>query len=91
MYPLYRSSETRYVYSILLPQPLDQSNIDQPPKILPPSIAEFLAMVTDIPPVYVQDMWDILKEHLWTSLALAFMDEDFDLFKCFGWQRGLSE
>ena len=76
---------------ILLPQPLNQSNVDQPPEILPPSIAEFLAAVTDIATVYVQDMWDLLKEHLWNSPVLAFVDEDFELFKSFGWQRGLSE
>jgi hypothetical protein len=50
---------------ILLPQPLDQSNINQPPEILPPSIAEFLAAVTDVSTAHIQNMWDILKEHLW--------------------------
>ncbi len=42
---------------MLLPQPVDQ-NIDEPPEILPPTIAKFLALAQGIPaePSYIPNM-----------------------------------
>jgi len=76
---------------ILLPQPLDQSSFDEPPEILSPTIAKFLADAMDIPLVHVQESWDILKDYLWNSPILPLVDADFDVFRSFGWQMGLSE
>jgi len=38
---------------ILLPQPFEQSQISEPPEILPPSIAGFLAATMDIPTTHI--------------------------------------
>ena len=76
---------------ILQPQPLDQSNIDKPPDILPPSIVYFLNKALQIPLKSVQDSWDILKDCLWECEKVPLRKDDYELFKQFGWDRGISE
>jgi len=76
---------------ILLSQPLDQSNISNPPEILPPTIATFLSVALDIPAENMQDGWDVLKEFLWNCPKVPLLDEDYEAFKVFGWELGLSE
>jgi len=76
---------------ILLPQPVDQSNISEPPKILPPTIAKFLALATGIPVEHMQESWGVLKEYLWSCpTKVPLLDKDYEAFKAFGWQLGLS-
>jgi hypothetical protein len=74
---------------ILLPQPVDQS-VDKPPEILPPTIAKFLALAMGIPVEHMQAGWDVLKGYLWSCLKVPLVDEDYEAFKVFGWQLGLS-
>jgi len=75
---------------MLLPQPVDQSNIDEPPEILPPTIAKFLALALGLPAEHMQVSWDVLKEYLWTCPKVPLLDEDYEAFEAVGWQLGLS-
>lgn len=63
---------------ILLPQPLDESHPDMPPKILSPSIVQFLAGALSLTPTDVQTSWDILRTYLWRCQAVPLIPEDFD-------------
>ncbi len=49
------------IEDMLLPQPVDQSNIDEPPEILPPTIAKFLALALGLPAEHMQVSWDVLR------------------------------
>ncbi len=75
---------------ILLPQPVDQSNVNEPPEILPPTIAKFLAFAMGTPVEHMQASWDVLKGYLWSCHKVPLLDEDYEAFKVFGWQLGLS-
>ncbi|KAJ3497491.1 hypothetical protein NLJ89_g10345 [Agrocybe chaxingu] len=77
-------------WDILLPQPLDQSNPDCAPKVLPPSIAAFLSEALRIPQKFIQDSWDILKDYLWETEVVGLTEGDYKVFKCFGWEKGLT-
>lgn len=46
---------------ILLPQPLDQSDVSMLPELLLSSVAGFLSDALGIDEEYIQDSWDILK------------------------------
>ena len=72
---------------IMLAQPVDQ--VTEPPEILPPIIVRFLAEALQISDI--QASWDILKEQLWFGLNVALEDEEYRLYKQFGWEKGLSE
>ena len=72
---------------ILLAQPASQ--MVEPPDILPPVIVQFLAEALQISDV--QASWDVLKGQLWFCPTISLRDEDYELFKQFGWEKGLSE
>jgi hypothetical protein len=72
---------------ILLAQPAVE--VTSPPEVLPLSIVEFLGVALHISDV--QASWDIMKDHLWICNETAIGDEEFAIFKQFGWERGLSE
>ena len=74
---------------IRLPQPLDES-LDMPPTFLPRSIVQFLASTLSLTIQDVQASWDILHSHLWQCQVLPLIQEDYDAFKQFGWEIGLS-
>jgi hypothetical protein len=76
---------------ILQPQPLDQSTNDKAPDILPPSIVYFLNKALQIPLNLVQPSWDILKDCLWECKKVPLKKDDYELFKQFGWDKGISE
>jgi hypothetical protein len=78
-------------HDILQPQPLDQSDIDKPPDILPPSTVYFLNKALQIPLKYVQESWDILKDCLQDCKKVPLKKDDYELFKQFGWDKGISE
>ena len=73
---------------ILLPQPLDQSNVSMPPELLSSSVAGFLSDALGIDEEYIQDSWDILKFFVWECEMVALTSEDYDSFREFGWSRG---
>jgi hypothetical protein len=75
---------------IQLPLPLDQSNPECAPDILPPTIEEFLSKAVGIPLSCIEDLWDILKEHVWSASPALFFEDDLTLFKEHGWSLGLS-
>ena len=74
---------------ILLPQPLDESP-HTPLKILSPSIVQFMAGALSLTPKDVQTSWDILGTYLWHCRVVPLIQEDFDAFKSFRWELGLS-
>jgi hypothetical protein len=78
-------------HDILQPQPLDQSDFDKPPKILPPSIIFFLHMALEIPLEVIQASWDILKDYLWECKKVPLNKDDYEAFKKYGWEKGISE
>ena len=78
-------------HDILQPQLLDQSTIDKALDILPPSIVYFLNKALKIPLNLVQASWDILKACLWECKKVLLKKDDYELFKQFGWDKGISE
>ncbi|KAF8156683.1 hypothetical protein B0H34DRAFT_783090 [Crassisporium funariophilum] len=76
--------------NILLPQPLEQSNPKVPPDVLPLSLVEFLSLALNIEPKSIQDSWDILKYYVWECKTVPLTCEDFELFREFGWSRGIT-
>ena len=76
---------------ILLPQPLEESHSDKPPRILSPSIVQFLAGALSLAIKDVNTSWDILRTYLWNCQIVPLTPEDFDAFKHFGWELGLSK
>jgi hypothetical protein len=74
---------------ILLPQPLDQTDISMPPELLSSSVAGFLSDALEIDEEYIQDSWDILKFLVWECEMVALIGEDYDSFREFGWSRGI--
>ncbi len=87
---LYSRLISRLRNDIILAQPAVE--ITDPPEVIPLSIAEFLAAALHISLEDVQVSWDILKEHMWnSSKEVAIGGEECEMFKNFGWDRGLSE
>ena len=78
-------------HDILLPQPLDQSDVKMAPKILPSSIVYFLHKALVIPFEFVQVSWDVLKDCFWECKKEPLKKDDYKLFKKFGWEKGISE
>jgi hypothetical protein len=74
---------------ILLPQPLEQSDPDVPPDVLPLSLVDFLSLALKIEQEFIQDSWDILKYYVWECATVPLIYEDFELFRVFGWSRGI--
>ena len=77
---------------ILLPQPVEQTT-NNPPEVLPPSVALFLSKAIGIPLDGVSIVWDHLKPHvLQTEVppGLATDEDEFIMFQRFGWHLGLS-
>ena len=75
---------------IQLPQPLDESLPNVPPKFLSPSIVQFLAGALSLTTPSVQASWNILRIYLWQCQVVPLIQEDYNAFKCFGWQIGFS-
>jgi len=76
---------------ILQPQPINESNPTDTPTILPEPIARFLGKALSIPVEVMDDCWMILRGYAWEMPTTPLMQEDYDLFKQWGWQHGLSE
>ena len=76
---------------ILLPQPIDESNPTNAPSVLPQAIAEFIGRALSIPVEVMDNCWTILRDYAWEMPTMPLMREDYDLFKRWGWQCGLSE
>ncbi|KAF8972915.1 hypothetical protein BDZ97DRAFT_1912520 [Flammula alnicola] len=75
---------------ILLPQPLDHTDPSMPPEVLSSSLAGFLSEALQIDEEYIQDSWDILKFYVWECETVELTSEDYDLFRQFGWSRGIA-
>jgi hypothetical protein len=82
---------THLKHDILQPQPINESNPAFAPSILPESIALFLGNALSIPVEVMDDCWTILRDYAWEMPTAPLMRDDYDLFKHFGWQCGLSE
>ena len=75
---------------ILQPQPIHQSNPDDPPLHLPGPIVSFLASSLGISYDAMGDCWDIMREHIWEMPITPLMGDDYSLLKYFGWPLGIS-
>ncbi|EDR16177.1 uncharacterized protein LACBIDRAFT_321423 [Laccaria bicolor S238N-H82] len=75
---------------ILLPQPLEQTDPGVPPDVLPLSLVEFLSLALSIKQEFIQDSWDIMKYYIWECTTVPLIHEDFELFREFGWSRGIA-
>ena len=82
---------THLKHDILQPQPINESNPTNAPTILPQSIAIFLCKALSIPVEVMDDCWTILRGYAWEMPIMLLMQEDYNLFKQWGWQCGLSE
>ena len=76
---------------ILQPQPINESNPANTPTILPQPIARFLGNALSIPVEVMDDCWTILRGYAWEMTTMPLMQENYDLFKQWGWQCSLSE
>ena len=76
---------------ILQPQPINESNPTNAPTVLPQPIARFLGEALSIPVEVMDNCWTILRGYSWEMPTIPLMQEDYDLFKQWGWQYGLSE
>ena len=77
---------------INLPQPIGQSMDDcGPPEFLPPSIVEFFSRSFGLSQDNVQNAWEILKNVGWESELVALTQDDYDIFKLYGWDLGISK
>ena len=74
---------------ILLPQPLEQSDPNIPPDVLPLNLVNFLSLALKIEEEFVQDSWDILKYYVWECSTGPLVYKDFELFRQFGWSWGI--
>ncbi|KAF8964864.1 hypothetical protein BDZ97DRAFT_2001574 [Flammula alnicola] len=75
---------------ILQPQPIQQSNPATPPSHLPEPVLIFLGTALGIPLYAMADCWNILREHVWEMPLTPLMDDDYQLFKHFGWPHGIT-
>ncbi len=72
---------------IILAQPA--SEVTELPEALPPIVAQFLEEGLQISGI--QASWTILKRQLWCCPKVELEDEDYQIFKQFGWEKGLSK
>ena len=75
---------------IIQPQPINETNSGQPPTVLPQSISAFLSSSLSIPIDSMQDLWTIMKEHVWVLPLTPLNSDDYMLYKTYGWMHGLS-
>ena len=75
---------------ILLPQPLEMSDPECVPDVLPQAVALFLSKCIDMPFEYMEYFWDVLKYQVWATSPTLSIPEDLALFKEFGWELNLS-
>ncbi|KAF4616821.1 hypothetical protein D9613_008233 [Agrocybe pediades] len=76
--------------SILQPQPISESNPSHPPQFLPEHLQNFIREAIDLPANVIDDLWRILRHHIWTIPTMPLMEEDRRLFKVFGWKWGVT-
>jgi len=72
---------------IILAQPAGE--VADLPEALPPIVAQFLEEGLQISDI--QASWTILKRQLWHCPKVKLEDEDYQIFKQFGWEKGLSK
>ena len=77
--------------NILQPQPINESNPTDAPTILPQPITRFLGEALSIPFEVMDDFWTIMRGYAWEMPTMPLMQDDYDLFKQWGWRCGLSE
>jgi len=75
---------------ILQPQSINESNPDIAPTILPQPIAMFLSAAIGIPIDTMDECWAIFQDYVWEMPLAPLTSDDYQLFKCYGWQYGLS-
>ncbi|THV06826.1 hypothetical protein K435DRAFT_644489 [Dendrothele bispora CBS 962.96] len=76
---------------ILQPQPLPETDPDQPPAVLPPSIAAFLSDALHISPSNIFLCWEVLKEEVWaTAVPEETKQEDLEIFRSHGRKYGIT-
>ncbi|PPR02945.1 hypothetical protein CVT24_012157 [Panaeolus cyanescens] len=75
---------------VLQPQPPSQSASDTPPLNLPAPILTFLSSVIGVLEADVKDFWSVMKKDIWETPLSPLTDEDYRLFKTFGWPLGIT-
>ncbi|KAJ7216341.1 hypothetical protein GGX14DRAFT_391184 [Mycena pura] len=74
---------------ILLVQPLRVST-DEAPTILPPSVSEFMADAVGIALDSVASCWKKMKKDIWKLPIPTLSEEEEELFRKYGWRRGIT-
>ena len=82
---------THLKHNILQPQPINKSNLTNTPTILPQPITRFLSDALSIPFEVMDDFWTIIKGSAWEMPTMLLTQDDYNLFKQWGWCCGLSE
>ncbi|KIM37113.1 hypothetical protein M413DRAFT_77411 [Hebeloma cylindrosporum] len=75
---------------IIQPQPVDESNPTTAPTVLPEPLTLFIGNALGIPADTMDDFWSILKDYAWEMPTVPLMQDDYDLFKQWGWRCGLT-
>ncbi|KAF8805960.1 hypothetical protein BYT27DRAFT_7016056, partial [Phlegmacium glaucopus] len=75
---------------ILQPQPIHESDPDNPLLHLPGPILTFLASSLGIPLDAMGDCWGIMRENIWGMPLTPLIGNDYSLFKFFGWPLGIN-
>ena len=70
---------------ILQPQPINESNPTNVPTILRQPITRFLGKALSIPFKVMNDFWTIMRGYAWEMLTMVLIQDDYDLFKQWGW------
>ena len=76
---------------ILQPQPFEDSNPAVAPRQLPKPIALFLGACLGLNGDLIDACWSIMAGYLWELPLSPLIHDDYQLFKMYGWQYGLSE
>ncbi|KAF7300735.1 hypothetical protein MKEN_01298300 [Mycena kentingensis (nom. inval.)] len=60
------------------------------PAILPPSIVLFVEEALGIAYNAVEALWDVIRDEVWTSAMPKPSEEEREMFRKYGWHRGLT-
>ncbi|KAJ7033642.1 hypothetical protein C8F04DRAFT_1002511 [Mycena alexandri] len=74
---------------IILVQPVS-SGAEEAPLILSPSIVEFVAEAVGIPEPYVPKFWALFKDDIWGLPEQVLGEHEEELFRKYGWKRGIT-
>ncbi|KAF7307938.1 hypothetical protein MKEN_01154700 [Mycena kentingensis (nom. inval.)] len=74
---------------ILLAQP-NTVPVTTAPLLLPDAIVAFIRDATTLPAAAVKEAWTVLREEVWSAHPATLSASEKELFRKYGWQRGLT-